>query len=120
MEKYQELYNDFITKYNKIETTPSEVGETLARLAGIYSNYNMTKIAAEKAFARVCKDEVLKTDDQTGKAISSSKAQTLADASQEASDFKTARGHVENLEMQIGVLKFLQKSLEVEYLNSGI
>ena len=120
MKNYQTLYNEFIAKYSKTETTPSEVGEVLARLAGIYPNFNMTKIASEKAYARICKEEVIKTDDQTGKAISSSKAQTLADASQEAFDFKTSKGHVENIEMMIGVLKFLQKSLEVEYLNSNI
>lgn len=120
MEQYQILYNEFLSKYNKTETTPSEVGEILVRLAGVYPNYNMTKIASEKSYAKICKDEVTKTDDQTGKAISSSKAQTLADASQEAFDFKTSRGHVENLEMMIGVLKFLQKALEVEYLNSNI
>ncbi len=120
MEPYQVLYQEFIAKYNKTETTPSEVGEVLVRLAGIYPNFNMTKIAAEKAYSVVCKNEVLKTDDQTGKAISSSKAQTLADSSQEAFDFRTAKGHVENIEMMIGVLKFLQKSLEVEYLNSNI
>ena len=120
MEQYQILYNEFLAKYNKVETTPTEAGEILARLAGIYPNYNLTMIAAEKAFSRVSKDEVLKTDDATGKAISSTKAQTIADASQEAFDFKTARGHVQNLEMMIGALKFLQKSLEVEYLNSNI
>jgi hypothetical protein len=120
MEIYQEIYQTFLTKYNKIETTPSEVGEVLAKLAGVFYNYNMTKIATEKLYAKVCRDEVLKTDEQTGKATSSSKAQTIADATQEASDYKTAKGHVENLEMQIGVLKFLQKSLEVEYLNSNI
>lgn len=120
MEIYQEIYQTFISKYNKTETTPSEVGEVLAKLAGVYYNYNMTKIAAEKMYAKICRDEVLKTDDGTGKAISSTKAQTIADATPEASDYKTARGHVENLEMQIGVLKFFQKALETEYLNSNI
>lgn len=120
MEQYQTLYNEFLSKYNKTETTPSEVGEILVRLAGVYPNYNMTKIASEKAYAKVCKDEVLKTDDLTGKATTSSKATTLAEATQESFDFKTAKGHVENLEMMIGVLKFLQKSLEVEYLNSNL
>jgi len=120
MEIYQTLYNEFLSKYNKTETTPSEAGEILARLAGIYPNYNLTMIAAEKAFSVVSRDEVCKTDDSTGKAISSTKAQTIADASQEAFDFKTARAHVQNLEMIIGSLKFLQKSLETEYLNSNI
>lgn len=117
---YQKLYDEFISKYNKTETSPSEVGEILARLAGVYPNYNSTKISTEKAYASICKDEVLKTDDQTGKAISSSKAQTLADATSQAFEFRIARGHIENLEMMIGVLKFLQKALEVEYLNSNL
>jgi len=120
MEEYQKIYNEFISNYNRSEVSPSQVGETLAKLAGIYPNFNLTKIATEKLYATICKEEVLKTDDQTGKAISSSKATTLAEATQEAFDFKTAKCHVENLEMQIGVLKFLQKSLEVEYLNSNI
>lgn len=120
MEQYQILYNEFLAKYSKTETSPAEVGEILTRLAGVYPNYNMTKIASERAYTTVCKNEVLRTDEQTGKAISSSKAETISNASQEAFDFRTAKGHVENLEMMIGVLKFLQKSLEVEYLNSNI
>jgi hypothetical protein len=120
MEIYQEIYQTFLEKYSKTETTPSEVGEVLSRLAGIYPNFNLTKIAAEKAYAKICKEEILKNDEMTGKAVSAVKAEKISDASQEAFDFKTARAHVENLEMQIGVLKFFQKALETEYLNSNI
>lgn len=119
-EQYLELYNDFIKNYNRSEITPSQVGEVLVKIAGFFPNINMTKIAAEKAYARVCKEEILKSDDMTGKAVSATKATTLSEASQESFDFKTAKGHCENIEMFIGVLKFLQKSLETEYLNSNI
>lgn len=120
MEKYQELYEEFISGYNRGETSPSEVGEVLARIAGLYPNYNLAMIRAERAFSFVRKNTVESTDEQTGKAMSSAKADTLADASTEAFDFKIARGHVSNIETLIGSLKFLQKSLEVEYLNSNI
>ena len=120
MEKYQEIYDEFITKYNRAEVTPSEVGEVLVRIAGHYPNYNMSAIKAERAFALTSRDEILKTDDATGKAVSATKAETIANASSEATAFKNARGHVQNIEMLIGSLKFLQKSLEVEFLNSNI
>lgn len=120
MEPYQVLYNEFLSRYNKTETTPSDVGELLVRLVGVFPNYNMTKIATEKIYAAKCKEEILRVDDQTAKAVSASKSQVLADASQEAADFRAAKGHVENIEMQIGVLKFLQKALETEYLSSSI
>lgn len=120
MEKYQEIYNEFIEKYNRVEVTPSNVGEIIARLAGIYPNYNMTMTKAERAFALVSRDEVLKTDEATGKVVSATKAETIAQASIEATAYKNARAHVQNIEMLIGSLKFLQKSLEVEFLNSNI
>lgn len=120
MEKYQEIYDTFIAKYNRAEVTPSEVGEVLARIAGVFPNYNMAAIKAERSFALISRDEVLKTDESTGKAVSATKAETIAQASTEATAFKTARGHVQNIEMLIGSLKFLQKSLEVEFLNSGL
>ena|SRR3990167_23188 len=120
MEKYQELYDAFIAKYNRTETSPSEVGEVLARIAGLFPNYNLSMIKAERIFAIVHKDTAESTDESTGKSMSSSKAEVIADASPEASAFKIARGHVTNIEMLIGTLKFLQKSLEVEYVNSNL
>ena len=119
-EPYQELYDDFIEKYNKVETTPSEVGEVLVRIAGFFSNYNMAMSKAERKYAMVSKEEVCSSDPLTGKPISASKAETIANASEEATEFKTARVHVQNIETLIGSLKFLQKALETEYLSSNI
>ena len=119
-QKYQELYQEFIDRYNKTETTPSEVGETLSRIAGLFPNYNMEMIRTDRAYALVKKNIIEGLDEQSGKPISSAKADTLADATPEATAFKEARGHVSNIEMLIGTLKFLQKSLEVEYINSNL
>lgn len=120
MEKYQEIYNEFIEKYNRAEIAPSNVGEVIVKLAGFYPNYNLAMTKAERAFALTSRDEILKTDDLTGKAVSATKAETIAQASTEATAYKNARAHVQNIEMLIGSLKFLQKSLEVEFLNSNI
>lgn len=120
MEKYQQLYDEFIKSYKKTETSPSEVGEVLARIAGEFPNYNTKMINAEYEFSIVHKKIVEDTDELTGKAMSSAKADTLAEATPECLAFKMAKGHVTNIEMLIGALKFMQKSLEVEYVNSSI
>ncbi len=117
---YQELFDAFMQKYKQSETVPSEAGEVLTRIAGLFPNANLAMIKAERSFAAVHAKIADETDDTTGKAISSSKAEVLADASPEAGAFKEARAHVQNIEMLIGALKFLQKSLETEYVNANL
>ena len=120
MEQYQVLYDEFMTSYAMNTTTGEQVGGLIAKLAGFYPSYNLTMAFAERAYARVRKDEVLKTDEATGKAISSTKAETIAEASQEATDFKTARVHVQNLEMLIQSAKALQRGLLQEQTYSSL
>lgn len=119
-EPYEDLYEEFMTKYNKTEVSPSDVGEVLSRISGYFPNYNQELIKADRSFALIKRDEIIKTDEITGKAISATKADTISDASSEAFIYKTAKMHVQNIELLISSLKFLQKSLEVEYLNSNI
>ena len=120
MEEYQKIYDDFVKQFNHGETTPTQAGEALTRIAGMFPNYNMAMIKAERSFSLVRRDEVCKTDETTGKAISSAKAETLADASSDAFGYREAKGHVANIEMLIGALKFMQKSLEVEFAHGNI
>lgn len=120
MEQYQELYQEFMKNYSSNSTTGEQVGELIAKLAGYYPNYNMMMAIEERAFAIVKRDEVLKTDQATGKAISSTKADTIADASPEATAFKTARVHVQNLEMLIQSAKALQRGLMQEMMHSTL
>ena len=119
-EVYQEIYDAFIQKFNRAETTPTEAGEALVKIASFFPNYNTTMIKAERLFSMIRKSVALEVDETTGKSISVAKADTISDASQEAFEYKQARGHVQNIEALIAALKFLQKSLEVEYLNSNI
>jgi len=111
MEPYESLYAEFMKNYSLGATTGEMVGELVARLAGYYPHYNSNMNKAERAYALVSRDEVLKTDDTTGKAISATKAETIAEASAEASAFKNARVHVQNLEVLIQSAKALQRGL---------
>jgi hypothetical protein len=118
--QYQRTYDDFVLQFSRGETTPTQAGEALTRIAAEFPNYNMAMIKAERSFSLVRRDEVCKTDETTGKAISSAKAETLADASSDAFVYREAKGHVANIEMLIGALKFMQKSLEVEFAHGNI
>ena len=120
MEPYQILYSDFIKSYASGATTGEQVGELVAKLAGFYPSYNALMVNAERAYALLSRDEVLKTDETTGKAISSAKAETIANASNEAGAFKRARMHIENLEMLIQSAKSLQRGLLQEMAQSGL
>ena len=116
---YQELYNTFIDSYRKTETSPSEVGEVLVRIASFYPNYNISAVKAENAFNLIHK-KIAEGVDDSGKNISSAKAEVIAKATSEALDFKMSSCHISNIEMLISSLKFLQKSLEVEYSQSNL
>lgn len=119
-EQYQKLYNDFMSSYMLGAVSGEQVGLIIAQLAGIYGNYNLESVKAERAFNIIAKEIVLQTDEQTGKAISSAKADTLSAATNEAYAFNLAKVHVTNLEVAIGALKFLQKGLLTEYQNSNL
>jgi hypothetical protein len=120
MNEYQTLYADFMKAYVSGAVTGEQVGELVARLAGYYPFYNQALVTAERAFALVSRDEVMKTDETTGKAVSSAKAETIADASPEATAFKTARMHIQNLETLIQAVKSLQRGLLQEMAHSNL
>lgn len=119
-EPYITLYSEFMKNYNSGTTTGENVGELVAKLAGFYPHYNAAMIKADRSYALITRDEVTKTDEVTGKAISVSKAETIANASVEASTFKKARVHVQNLEMLIQSAKALQRGLMQEMMHSNL
>ena|SRR3990167_1217053 len=120
MEEYQILYSDFMKAYASGTTTSENVGELVARLAGYYPTYNMALAKAERSLALVARDEALKTDEATGKAISSAKADVVTSASSEAGIYKQAKMHIENLEMLIQSAKALQRGLIQEMSHSNL
>lgn len=119
-EIYQSLYDDFMTSYKMGAVSAEQVGEIIARLAGYFCNYNLAAVQAEKAFAAIAKENVLQNNEQTGKPISSAKAETISAATNEAHQLKLAKAHVLNTETLIAGLKFLQKGLIQEYGQSNL
>jgi len=119
-EPYQELYDKFMKDYELGATSSEQVGELVARLAGYYPNYSEEMIKAERSYALITRDEILKTDELTGKAVTAAKAETIAKASQEAFIFKKARTHVQNLDMLIQSAKALQRGLIKEMMHSNL
>lgn len=120
MEQYEQVYADFMQGLGSGSITAQEVGALVAKLAGYYPNYNAAMVAAERGYALICRDEVCKTDETTGKPISSAKAETIANAGIEASAYKKARMHVQNLEMLIQSAKTLQRGLMQEMGMAGL
>lgn len=120
MKEYETLYSEFIKNYSVGTTTGEEAGLLVARLAGYYPNFSATLAKSERAYALVCRDEILKTEETTGKQVSATKAQTMADASSEAFAFKDAKMHVTNLEVLIASAKALQRGLIQEMSHANL
>ena len=117
---YETLYAEFMENYSVGSSSPEEVGELVARLAGFYPNYNAEMAKAERSFALISRDEILQTDEATGKAVSAVKADKIAGATSDAFAYKLARVHVQNLEMLINSAKSLQRGLIQEFRQSGL
>ena len=119
-EPYEVLYAEFMQNYSLGSSSSEEVVELVARLAGFYPTYNAAMSKAERSFALISRDEIIKTDEVTGKAISAAKAETIANSSGEAFIYKQARVHVQNLEMLIQSAKSLQRGLIQEFKQSNL
>jgi hypothetical protein len=112
-------YTKFIKNYATGQVTGEEVGEVVARLAQYYAEHNLKRVLAERAYALVTRDAEAKVDESTGKQISSAKAKSIADASDEAFEAEQAKAHVANIEQFINALKALQKGVLNEFSHMG-
>jgi hypothetical protein len=112
-------YEAFSDNFKKTEVSGEEVGEMVMRMAGYYARYNIRTGVALKAFSAVKANFQNQVDTSTGKATSSSKAEMLADATEEAAAYEMARIHTNNLEQYINALKSLQKGVLLEYSNAN-
>ena len=114
---YMDDYDAFQANFRKTEVSGEEVGEIVMRMAGYFSRYNIRLGDAIRELSAV-KSEFINQLDTNGKAISNAKAESLADATQEAETFVMARVHVNNIQEMINALKTLQKGLLIEYQNT--
>ena len=111
-------YEAFQNNFRKTEVSGEECGEMVMKMAGYYARYNVRLSEAIRNFSRVKSNFQSQIDPSNSKTISTSKAEILADATEEAAAYEIARIHVQNIEQYINALKSLQKGILVEYSNS--
>lgn len=116
---YMLEYEAFQGKFKLTEVTGEEVGELIMRLGNYFARYNVRMGDALRAFSIVKADFANQVDAATGKAMSSAKAEVLADARPEAAVYEMARIHVNNIQEMINALKALQKGVLNDYANSA-
>jgi aminoglycoside phosphotransferase (APT) family kinase protein len=112
-------YELFMDSYKKTEVSGEEVGEVVMRMAAHYSRYNMKYADALRAYSQVVK-EMHAIPDASGKPISSTKAMSLAEASDQAARYEEAKVHVQNIEQCINALKALQRGVLNEYAHAAL
>jgi len=115
---YQTVYDEFIKDYNSGSTTGETVGYTVALMAQYFGMQNLSVVQAESIYARKAAEVEMKID-ENGKAISSSKAKIIVEATPEAELRRTAQAHLSNIETYINALKALQKGILNEYSHMG-
>jgi predicted ATP-grasp superfamily ATP-dependent carboligase len=111
-------YTTFEENFKKTEVSAEEVGELIMHMTGFYIRYNVKLGNALRNFSAVKASFQANPDPQTGKAISSSKAEMLADDTSEAAIYEMARIHVNNIQEIINSMKSLQKGVMNEYAGS--
>lgn len=113
--EYEKFQNDF----KKTEVSGEEIGEVIMHMAGYFAKYNMKMGDALRAFSEVKAKFQNSVDEVTGKAMTSSKAEVLSDATPEAGVYEISRIHVNNIQEYINALKSLQRGIINEYANTN-
>ena len=115
---YIEMYEKFMDSFKRGEVKGDEVGELIARMGSHYARYNIRLKNALRAFTLVKRDVANTVDEQTGKSITSTKAEVIAAATTESAQYEEARAHVQNIEQYLNALKALQRGVINEYAHS--
>jgi len=117
---YIDEYNKFIRDYKSGTVNGEEVGQVISRMAQYFSEYNLKLVLCEKKLFLVARDIESRVDENTGKAITSSKAVGVVNATEEHFEADMLKAHVANIEQFINALKALQKGVLNEYSHSGL
>jgi len=113
-------YNKFVKDFSIGQVTGEEVGEVIVRMAQYFAEQNLKLVMAERALSLIVRDAESSVDEATGKTISSAKAKSISEASDEAYVAAQAKCHKENCEQFINALKSLQRGLINEYAHAGL
>lgn len=112
---YIKEYEEFQNNYKRTEISGEEIGEMIMRLAGYFAKYNMQLGGALRAFTAVKARLQGSVDEATGKAMSSSKAEVMSEATSEGALLSSSKIHVNNIQEYINALKALQRGVMFEY-----
>ena len=115
MNDYMKSYLEFEKKFRLTEVSIKETSQLIMHQTGYFIRYNVRLGNALRNFSRVKATFQTQIDPATGKAMSSSKAQILANDTKEATDYEMARIHVNNIQEIINSTKVLQKGMTNEY-----
>ena len=117
--EYQTEYKSIVDKITShVEIGGQEVGEMIVKMAQFFGEAVGNLTSAEFSYRKKI-DEFERATDDTGKILSSTKAESRANATPEYLAYTTAKGHVNVIQEQINALKSLQKGLGNEYLNQS-
>ena len=114
---YLKEYEEFMKTFNLVETTGAEVGEMINKMAYNYAKYNLSLASAMNEYRLISRSIADQTDPNTGKPITSSKAEVMAEATPQAAAYAEGRIHVDNLNQIVQALKSLQKGQINEFAN---
>lgn len=115
---YMQEYEAFSDNFRKTEVSAEEIGELIMKMAVYYARYNVRLSDAIRAFSMKKAEFQNQTDPTSGKSMSTSKSEVLADATPEASVYELARIHVQNIQEYINSLKSLQRGVQFEYASN--
>jgi hypothetical protein len=115
---YLEDYSAFQTNFKRTQVSGEEIGEVVMKMAGYFAKYNVRMGDALRHFSVIKANFQNQVDASTGKPMSSSKAEILSEATDEAAIYQMARIHVNNIQEMINGLKSLQKGVLFEYANA--
>ena len=110
---YLQEYKDFINAYTTGVISAEMTGELIAKLALYYSDYNLQLVVAQKKLFQVARD--IESREEGGKTISSAKAQSFIQATEENSVVMDLKAHIGNLESFQSALRSLQRGQLNEY-----
>lgn len=116
---YKIEFEKFQNEFKLTQVSGEEIGVIIMHMAGYFAVYNLKMGDALKAFSKVKANFQSQIDDATGKSMTNSKAEVLADATAEADTYEIARIHVNNIQEYINALKALQRGVMNEYANTN-
>lgn len=113
--QYELDYIEFLDTYASGEVDGGSVGIVIAKEAHYFAKYNLDVSKYDRRLSIVARDIESRTDENSGKPITSTKAKTFISATDEAHDLIKAKTHLQNIEQYINALKALQRGLNNEY-----